>query len=45
MLRELGILPGFITGGQNLNNIIHTDDKALRSDTERKLQNVIKKYE
>lgn len=33
---DLDVLPGFIVGGLNLNNIIYADDNVLMADTERK---------
>lgn len=33
MLRELEILPAFISGVYNFNNMIHTDDMLLMADT------------
>ncbi len=43
ILRELEILPGFIIGGHNLNNIRYADDTVLIADTEKKLQNLLQK--
>lgn len=34
--RKLELLPGFIVGGHNLNNIGYADDTAFLADTERK---------
>lgn len=44
VLRELGILPGFIIGRQNLrdnNDIKYTYDTALMTNTERKQQELL----
>lgn len=43
ILRELEILPRFITGGHSLNNRRYADDTVPIADMERKLQDLLQK--